>query len=120
MQAKAFTAGLRAISSITQYAKKIDDDSAQFIWMTLDQKVKDEITDAMWVWAIKKTMEQWKSLDHNLPLHIIALSFLYRQRDGMPEFEWGLKADLADQMLPATRQPAALCAQVHSQGSDWL
>ena len=108
MQAKTFTAGLRAITSVTQYAKKIDDDSANFIWLTLDQKVKQEVTDEMWVWAVKNTMEIWNNLDHEAPLHITVLSRLYRECNGMPAFDWGLKPDLSERMLPAGRQPAAL------------
>ena len=120
MQAKTFTAGLRAITSVTQYAKKIDDDSANFIWLTLDQQVKQEVTDAMWVWAAKRTMETWNNIDHEAPLHVIVLSQLYRECNGMPSFEWGLKPDLNERMLPTARQPAAIAAAVHAEGSDWL
>jgi len=109
MQAKAFTGGLRAVASVSKYAKKIDDDSAQFIWLTIDKKVKDEVSDEMWVWAVKKTMESWKQLDHEAPLHITVLSFLYRNRDGSPEFSWGLKDNLGELML-AGSSPLSLGA----------
>lgn len=106
MQAKTFVTGLRALTSVTQYAKKIDDDSANFIWLTLDQQVKEEVTDEMWVWAVKKTMECWGSINHELPLHVAVLGSLYRESSGMPCFEWGLKQDLAERMLPLPRVQA--------------
>ena len=120
MDAKVFTLGLRAITSVTQYAKKIDDDSANFIWLTLDQQVKQEVTDEMWVWAVKKTMETWNNVDHDPPLHIIVLSKLYRECNGMPEFDWGLKPDLNDRMLPVARKASALAAAAHAAPTDVL
>ena len=120
MQAKTFTAGLRAISSITQFAKKIDDDSANFIWLTIDQEVKHEVTDEMWVWAVKRVMETWNNIDHEPPLHIIVLSQLYRECNGMPAFDWGLKPDLNERMLPVARKPAAIAAAAHTAPADVL
>lgn len=120
MDAKVFTLGLRAVTSVTQYAKKIDDDSANFIWLTIDQEVKQEVTDEMWVWAVKQTMELWNNIDHEPPLHIIVLSQLYRQCNGMPEFEWGLKENLSQLMLPTERRPAAIAAAAHTAPSDVL
>ena len=56
MQAKTFITGLRALSAVLPYAKKIHDDEAQFIWLSLDQRIKDEVTDEMWAYAVGRRL----------------------------------------------------------------
>ena len=74
------------------YCKKIGDDELKFLWLTLDQKVRDEVTDAMWVTAIKKRIEETEP-PKELAIHSQVFRHLYRCENGTPNFDWGLKPE---------------------------
>ena len=98
MNAKYFSMGLTTISAALPYGKKITNDEAQFIWMLLPVEVQETVTNEMWAYACTQ-----RGLDPNpsqtLAIHLQLLSYLYRLRDGMPAFDWGLKEDLPQRML---------------------
>ena len=101
MQAKAFFAGIRAIHVALPFGKKIDDESLTFLWMTVDSSVKRDVTDEMWAHACKELIANWNpDFVVNRPIHIQALSYLYRQRDGAPAFDWGMKEEICKQFSP--------------------
>jgi hypothetical protein len=97
MKASTFQMGLRALSALLPYGKKITDEEALFTWAMLPESVKTTVTDEMWVFACAQ-----RRIDPNpnkeLPLDIQLLRYVYRVRDGQPAFDWGLKADLPQRM----------------------
>jgi hypothetical protein len=97
MKATTFQMGLRALSSLLPYGKKITDEEALFTWAMLPESVKVSVTDEMWVYACaQRRMDP--NPDKELPLDIQLLRYVYRVRDGQPAFDWGLKQDLPQRM----------------------
>ena len=47
MQAATFRLGLKAVASVTPYAKKLTDDEIGFLFLTIPQAVKEAVTDQM-------------------------------------------------------------------------
>jgi hypothetical protein len=97
MKASTYQMGLRALSSLLPYGKKITDEEALFTWAMLPESVKSTVTDEMWVYACaQRRMDP--NPDKELALDIQLLRYLFRIRDGQPAFDWGLKADLPERM----------------------
>ena len=97
MKAATFQMGLRALSSLLPYGKKITDEEALFTWAMLPESVKVSVTDEMWVYACaQRRMDP--NPDKELALDIQLLRYVYRIRDGQPAFDWGLKTDLPQRM----------------------
>ena len=121
MQAKAFCAGLRAIHTALPFGKKVDDESLMFLWMTVESSVKRDVTDEMWAHACKELITNWNPDSViNRPIHMQALSYLYRQRDGAPAFDWGMKEEICKQFsLPANYGRTQLPASSKSIAAGW-
>jgi hypothetical protein len=77
--------------------RTITEDELKCLWMLLDETVRDGVTDEQWFWAIKIRMSE-RSEDQQLPIHYQVLRHLFRLENGQPNFQWGLKADLAERM----------------------
>ena len=90
MDSTVFTLGLRTISAVFPYAKKLEDDEAKFLWLTVDDHVKTNVSNEMWTYAVKEYME-WGIRSDELPLHMDILSQVYKCQNGRPEISWGLK-----------------------------
>jgi hypothetical protein len=90
MQAKTFITGLRATTTVLPFAKKINDDEAQFIWLGLDDQIKREVSDEMWVYACNKRMGDQEPNEKISLVHQI-LCFVYCVNNGSPSLDWGLK-----------------------------
>ena len=97
MNPTTFTLGMRTVSAVLPYGKKLLDDEIKFIWLMLPEGVKDLVTDQMWGYACSQRLMD-PNPDKELALHIQLLRYLYRIRDGQPAFDWGLKADLPQRM----------------------
>ena len=95
MQAKTFITGLRATTTVLPYAKKIQDDEAQFIWLGLDDQIKKDVSDEMWVYACNKRMAEQEPNEKISLVHQI-LCFVYSVENGSPNIKWGLKWGAAD------------------------
>ena len=90
MDSSVFTLGLRTVSALFPYAKKLEDDEAKFLWLTVDDHVKTNVSNEMWTFAVKEFMELARRSDE-LPLHMDILSLIYKCQNGRPEISWGLK-----------------------------
>ena len=102
MKSETFRLGLKAVASVTPYAKKLSDDEIAFLFMTMPTAVKRAVTDEMWAYACSQyRMDPSPSKD--LPLDQLLLSYVYRVRDSRPAFDWGLKVDLKQRMLNGDR-----------------
>lgn len=92
MDSKIFTLGLRTISAVMPYAKKLEDDEAQFLWLTLDSRIKSEISNEMWTYAVKNYLEG-KVRNDNLPVHMDVLSIFIKHQNGLPDLSWGFRCN---------------------------
>jgi hypothetical protein len=102
MKSETFRLGLKAVASVTPYAKKLSDDEIAFLFMTMPTATKRAVTDEMWAYACSQyRMDPSPSKD--LPLDQLLLSYVYRVRDSRPAFDWGLKVDLKQRMLNGDR-----------------
>ena len=97
MKCSAFQMGLRALSSLLPYGKKITDEEALLTWALLHDSVKVNVTDEMWLYACSQRRMD-PDPDKELALDIQLLRYVYRIRDGQPAFDWGLKTDLPQRM----------------------
>ena len=97
MQLKTYQLGLRAAANVTPYAKRISDEEIAFLYMSTPSKIKDAVSDEAWVYAVSQyRMDPNPSKE--MPLDQQLLSYVFRQRDGRPAFDWGLKEDLPARM----------------------
>ena len=90
MDSSVFTLGLRTISAVFPYAKKLEDDEAKFLWLTLDDHMKSNVSNEMWTFAVKEYLEIGSRSDE-LPLHMDILARIYKCQNGRPDINWGLK-----------------------------
>ena len=121
MQSKTFISGIRAILVSLPFGKKAETEELQFLWLTLDDRVKTDVTDEMWIYGCKKVIETWNH-EHpcNQPLHMQALGFLYKEQWDKPCFDWGIKDHVCEQFnLPqgyGTKQLQASATGRDSKG----
>ena len=113
MRAATFQLGLRTISAVLPYGKRLTDDETGFLWLTIPQSVRDSITDEMWAYACQQRRLD-PSPDKELTLDVQLFRYLFRLRDGQPAFDWGLKADLPARMAAADRFHPLTAAPVDS------
>jgi hypothetical protein len=106
--------------------RTLSEDELMCLWALLDPAVRDGVSDDAWFWAIKIRMSE-RSQDQELPIHYQVLRHVFRCENGQPNFQWGLKADLANRMkLCSTHaeveryQVAAASQPVLDQTSDAL
>lgn len=102
MQENTFVLGLRALCAQLPYGKNPKDDELTFLWALLPDSITDQITDQMWAYAVQQRLMD-PTPDDKLPIFQQVLRHLYRLRDGMPEFEWGLRPDLPERMAHPDR-----------------
>jgi len=102
MKSETFRLGLKAVASVTPYAKKLSDDEIAFLFMTMPTAIKRAVTDEMWAYACSQYRMD-PSPNKDLPLDQQLLSYVYRLRDSRPAFDWGFKPDLGDRMLSGDR-----------------
>ena len=100
MDAKAFKIGLQALSVALPFAKRIHEDEAAFLWMALEQQVKSEVSNQMWAYAVGRRLSE-PDPPKEMALHLSALRHVYRCENGMPNLKWGLKPQVAQNLLEA-------------------
>ena len=92
MELKAFQLGLRTLTGALPYGKKLQDDEIAFLYMTLPEKVRQEVTDNMWAYAISKALQETDP-DKEAPIQIRVLGHVYCRENGRANFNWGLRVD---------------------------
>jgi hypothetical protein len=97
MNESIFGLGLRTLCSQLPYVKKPTDDEISFLWMVLPQSVTKVVTDRMWGYAIQQRLLDPEP-NSDLPISHQLFSYLFRLRDGRPDFELGLRPDLPERM----------------------
>ena len=103
MNLETFQLGMRTLSAVTPYAKKLQDEELALLYMILPDKVKTDTTDEVWVYALKKTMEETDP-NKEIPLHMRVLSHVYRKENGSPNFDWGLNVEARAMLSIASQQ----------------
>jgi len=119
MDSKIFTLGLRTISAVMPYAKKLEDDEAQFLWLTLDGRIKNQISNEMWTYAVKNYLEG-KVRNPDLPVHMDVLSIFIKHQNGRPDLDWGFRCNAQEFLQglqlqasdPYNTNPVTLAAQL--------
>ena len=121
MDSKVFTLGLRTIASVMPYAKKLEDDEAQFLWLTLDDRLKTGISNEMWTYAVKRYLDL-SYRDPDTPVHMAVLNPFIKRRDNVAWLEWGLRCTPGDflRALEAHQTDSRLCpieaaSQMHQE-----
>ena len=112
MQLKSFQLGLRTLTAAIPYGKKLQDDEIAFLFMTLPEKVREEVTDNMWAYAISKALQETDP-DKELPIHIRVLNHVYCRENGRANFNWGLRVD--DGYLACGGDPEKIAAYEHAK-----
>lgn len=107
MQLKTFQLGMRTVSAAMPYGKKLQDDELGFLFMTLPDRVKQDVTDTMWAYACSKTLSE-QDPNKEIALHMRVLSHVYKIENGAPNFNWGLKTN--DELIACGDDPAKLAA----------
>lgn len=102
MQENTFKLGLRTLCAQLPYGKNPKDDELSCLWSVIPKSATAQITDEMWLYAVQQRLMD-PAPDDKLPIFQQVLRHLYRLRDGMPEFEWGLRPDLTERMANAHR-----------------
>ena len=118
MDAKTFTTVLRALSGMLPYGSKLDEAQCFITWQTIPPMVRDAVTNEMWIYAAGQ-----RKLDpapqQDLTLDVQLLRYLYRLENGMPNFAWGLKADLPQRMTASHKfNPQAASAYELGEEND--
>jgi hypothetical protein len=97
INSKTYAAILKAATQMDPYGKKLDDETIALMFMSLDDQVKQQVTDEMLMFAFKQhRMDPAPDKDLNIEQQI--LQHLYRCENGAPNFRWGLRKDLPVRM----------------------
>jgi hypothetical protein len=102
MREDTFKLGLRTLCAQLPYGKTPKEDELCFLWSVIPKSVTGQVTDGMWLYAVQQRLID-PAPDDKLPIFQQVLRHLYRLRDGMPEFAWGLREDLSERMASAER-----------------
>ena len=102
MKLQTFQLGMRAITGVMPYAKKMQDDELSFLFLLLPEKVRADVSDSMWAAAISKYIEDKPSDD--IAVHMKILSYVYRVENGSPNFNWGMKDEVKGMLPPSSDQ----------------
>ena len=103
MDSRAFSIGMKALVGVLPYAKRLGEEELKFLYLTLDQKVRTEVTNDMWMVAVKQRIEETEP-PQEMPLHTSVLRHLYRCENGTPNFTWGLKPAFVTGLLEGSRE----------------
>ena len=106
LSAQTFSAVLQTATELDPYGKRLSDTTIQMAFLTLPEKVKERVTDQMWVYALQQHRMD-PAPDKELPLDMQLLKHLWKCENGAPCLRWGPKEDLAQRM--------ALPGQFHGQ-----
>lgn len=98
MNVKTFVGGIRAVLVSLPFGKKIESEDLQFLWLTIDDCVKDSVTDEMWMYGCRRLLETWSDNNQSgQPIHMQILGFIYKNQNGKACLEWGIKDEVCEQ-----------------------
>jgi hypothetical protein len=97
MRQASFSLGLRVITASIPYMKKLGEDEIKGLWLLLDDRIKQDVSDEAWLWAVKIRLTE-RGADKDQPITWQVLRHLYRLENGAPNIRWGLKEDISDRI----------------------
>ena len=100
LNSKTYAAILKAATQMDPYGKKLDDETIALMFMSLDDRVKQQVSDEMFMYAFKQHRLDPEP-DKSLNIEQQLLQHLYRCENGAPNFNWGLRKDLPSRMAAA-------------------
>ena len=78
----------------SSFWKKIELEDLQ-LWLTVDDCVKDSVTDEMWMYGCRRLLETWSDNNQSRqPIHMQILGFIYKNQNGKACLEWGIKDEM--------------------------
>ncbi len=80
--------------------KSLDAMALTLAWVTFPALAKEKLTRDVWVYAAAQRMLDPSPLTDD-SLHIQLLIYVFRNENGKPRVDWGLKVDLPDRMSKA-------------------
>jgi hypothetical protein len=88
---------ITALSAVRPFSKTLCEEAWLLLWTTFPQHAKRHVTPAMLAYAAGQWMMD-PAPAKEVPVHLQLLRYLYRMGNGMPNYQWGLKEDLAQRM----------------------
>ena len=102
--AKDFAGAVAAISELLPYAKRPSVDALLLLWTTLPPQVRQELNSHHLAYASAQLLLD-PARPQELAVPVALLRYLYRLENGLPNFNWGLRPDLAERMAGTGFQP---------------
>ena len=102
--AKDFAGAVGAISELLPYAKRPSVDAQLLLWTTLPIQVQQELSSHHLAYASSQLLLD-PARPQELAIPVALLRYLYRLENGLPNFNWGLRPDLAQRMARTGFQP---------------
>ncbi len=102
--AKDFASAVGAICELLPYAKRPSVDAQLLLWTTLPIQVQQELSSHHLAYASAQLLLD-PARPQELAIPVALLRYLYRLENGLPNFNWGLRPDLAQRMAGTGFQP---------------
>jgi hypothetical protein len=102
--AKDFAGAVGAISELLPYAKRPSVDAQLLLWTTPPVQVQQELSSHHLAYASAQLLLD-PARPQELAIPVALLRYLYRLENGLPNFNWGLRPDLAQRMAGTGFQP---------------
>lgn len=87
---KSFAAVLQATTALLPMGKQLDELALRLAWAAFPEQAKRELSDRDLAWAASQYLQDTQRSQGD-PIAIALLRYLYRQGDGRPRLEWGLR-----------------------------
>ena len=106
---------LDALAELVPFVRRPSANAMALLWSTIPQQVGDELTQQHLAYAAEQFVQD-PGRPTDLPTHLALFRYLYRLENGLPNFRWGLRQDLAIRMAvegfhPLPASEADLIAQ---------
>jgi hypothetical protein len=88
---------IQGLQSLLPFAKQIDEAGLLMLWTSFPEQAKAQLTPEMLQYAACQRLID-PDPPKELAIHVQLLRYVYRLEDNLPNFQWGLKADLPARM----------------------
>lgn len=101
---RGYTEAVEALAELTPFVRVPGPNALAILWATIPEQVRQELTPAHLAYAVQQYLQD-PARPEGLPTHLALLRYLYRLENGLPNFRWGLRQDLAERMAAVDFQP---------------
>ena len=88
---------LDALAELVPFVRRPSANAMALLWSTIPQQVGDELTPQHLAYAAEQFVQD-PGRPTDLPTHLALFRYLYRLENGLQNFRWGLRQDLALRM----------------------